>query len=304
MMEASSSSSTYRAALSLNNAGVSFLERGYHVEAIAAFKDSLAIMRACMNSSSSTTDNTTNSSAAALEQAIEQKLQACNTKLACMHKRTSNSVVRGNSSSEGGVDAMIEISPIDDGDVCAMRAALSCMSSSCNKNAAMGVVVVVFPIRLRCAAFEKSFDLQAATVLYNVGLAYLLAATYNKINTAQHQQHLSKKLLATGALRNLSMAHSLFSRNIHTAAAAGDHSGEQQQQHHGDAYQRLCAMLVSGLVLKNMFRLFQSQQQRVKAQQVLASLAMLEAALDASSSGRLLATTTMQEQACLASPAA
>jgi hypothetical protein len=200
--------------------------------------------------------------------------------------------------------------------------ALSCMSSTCKKNTATtaSVAVVVFPIRLRCAAFDKNFDLQAATVLYNVGLAHLLAATYNQhhnnaafLSTPQHQhqqqQHLSKKLLASGALRNLSMAHSLFSRNIHNSTRAASSSNNNNQHVVEDAHQRLCAMLVSGLVLKNMFRLFQSQQQLVKAQQVLASLALLEAAMktsDASSSRVRLLTSTMlqQEEECLASPAA
>lgn len=259
-----SSSKSCRAALALNNSGVSLLERGYYTEAITAFKDSLAIMKALMNN----TDNIS------LEQTIEQKLQACNTKLACMQASSLDSIVD-----------IIEISPIDDGDVSAMRAALSCMSA-CNK-----AMTIVFPIRLRCAAFEMNLDLQVATVLYNVGLASL-AATY----ASSSAQQLSKKLLTTSALRNLSMAHSLFSRNIHNNKS--NHNGGEGEH----AYQRLCAMLVSGLVLKNMFRLFQSQKQLGKAQQVLASLSMLENAMDVDASRRCRFATVQQE--CLVSPAA
>jgi hypothetical protein len=282
-----SSSNVCRASLALNNAGVSFLERGYYPEAIVAFKDSLATMRALMS-------NTGNIS---LEQTIEQKLHACNTKLACMHNRKNK---LSSSSPRGSIDHdILGIIPIDDGDVASMQAALSTTPKA------------VFPIRLRFEAFEKNLELQAATVFYNVGVAHVVVDANNNNNHASSSSSAlqrSKTLLATSALRNLSMAHSLYSRNIYHNSANKSRiqkDGDEQQGQGESAHQRLCAMLVSGLVLKNMLRLFQSQKQLIKAQQVVASLAMLEAAMDDAASGLLVhhdVVTTMQQS--MVSPAA
>lgn len=260
MTKTSSTDLSCRAALSINNMAVSMLELGRVGDAIAAFKDSIAIMRSLM------VDNS-------LEQTVPSKLQACTAKLARAQQQDTSRL---------GV-AAIEVSPIDDGDVTSMKAALSCMSPSSASS-----TMAVFPIRLRCAAFEKNLELQAATVLYNMGIAHLVG-TYKK-DSSSSKQHQSKKLMATGAMRNLSLAHSLFRRNIHNTATNVDNNSTTDH-----AFQRLCAMLVSALVLKNMFRVFQFQKQVTKAQQVLAaSLSMVEAA----SRARFVMTE------CLASSAA
>jgi hypothetical protein len=253
MSTESSTLKNARAALCLNNMGVTMLERGYFREATATFKDSLEIMRALMTPASPAPllGSAAETVYEVQERRIQQKLQSGAAHLA----RTSQTI-------KTLLRSDIEICPLDEGDVSALRFALQCMSSP-SKPAT--TTIVAFPVRLRCTAFEKSLDLQAATVLYNVGLAHLMAHL-----TARPTSSVQERLL-TGALKNLSLAHSLFARTIQTEEASSS-----------EAFQTLCAMLVSAMVLKNMFRIFHNQKQLSKAQQVLASLAMLEAAVDTS----------------------
>jgi hypothetical protein len=251
--ESSSTLKNARAALCLNNMGVTMLERGYFREATATFKDSLEIMRALMTPTPPglVLGSAVESVDEAQERRIEQKLHSGTAHLA----RTSQSI-------KTSLRSDIEICPVDEGDASALRFALQCMSSSPSRPAT--TIVAAFPVRLRCTAFEKSLDLQAATVLYNVGLAHLMAHLTARPTSSAQEKYL------TGALKNLSLAHSLFARTI------------QNDEANNEAFQNLCAMLGSAMVLKNLFRIFHHQKQLCKAQQVLASLAMLEAAVDTS----------------------
>jgi hypothetical protein len=220
--------------LALNNMAVSMLELGCITEALKTFKDSVCMMKSLMSPKEEDCSHQTACPDEIMQTAIQRLVK-------CQRKFEST-----------GSNLRVDISAVDDGDVSAMRSALRYGPS----------FSMASPIRLRDMATKPDdLDIQAGIILYNMGLAHLLAYPSSSISSRTTSK--PSPLLA-GALKYLSVAH-------HVLVGVSDNSN--------DEYRSISGMLVDSLVLGSLFLVLQYSDQIPKARQVMATLELLKEAV-------------------------
>jgi hypothetical protein len=239
---------SYRAALALNNMGVSLLEQGCFNEGLRPLKDSLSIMKGILEHHQHTS-STSNFAVAAThdERNVQLKMQSATILLAeCQ---------MGRSQTEPSQAA--DVYALDHGDLTLMKDALRYGSSSS----------VAFPVYLRStAAFDKDVEQQVAVVLYNISVAILLNHAHGSdtmdTTTTEEQQQESNNILLD-AFQYLSIAQTILSQSI-----------EDTNNHDED--QRLVSMLLTAMVLNMLVQTYKYLNWHQKEQDAMSSLLLLE----------------------------
>lgn len=231
----------YRAALALNNSSVTLLEQGDLQDSIDTFKDALVLMRKYMVSAAEGS-NALASANASLNCAfvMDEMLSAAASRLARTQKKPPFD---------------FNVRPFDDGD-------LSLISSLQQGNLAQHGTA--FPVRLRCdpanpVFVDHNLDIPTAALLYNLGVAHSLVVSTTTTYAAESSPERRKKHMAA-AYQCFSMAHSILSRNIDNCESA---------------FHELQVMLLSGLVLSQLFQMLRSTSRFTEAEEVLATLGWL-----------------------------
>jgi hypothetical protein len=274
---------SFRAAVSLNNMGVCTMEQGHFGAAMATLKDSLFVMKNILNQPLH--ERTTTHS---LERSLQDKLRAARLRLA-------------QSQAQPLSHHSIEIRPCDEGSVMAMKVPLAQVHYGPPPN-------VFIPIRLGSSSHqlpgleedtddhdlqqEDIFKIPSAVILYNLGLSHIIMAhiqqnnktspstyptTSNTTTTAPPQPESQEEgSLLHGGLVCFTMAHGILCQ---PQARGVGMQHQHHHQHHDSAavvsFEILQAMLISGLVLYNLFYVFRMNFQVQEAQDVLQSLSSL-----------------------------
>lgn len=236
LFDSSSSSSSiqalalFRAALAINNCGVSLLEQGHVRDAQKTFREALVLMK---QASCNPTD------AAACE-GIAETLHVASARLV----RAQNSPVHA---------VVFEICAMEDGD----DDQLSRITASLQYGPSLSIF---FPIRIRSTTAVQDDNIQQnlemkrhmAVLLYNQGLSHLLWGQCAVMSqTTLQQKHYST------ALSCLHVAQAVLSQ--HCLAALGHYRKAQQQQQDADPFQKQCALIVQALVVTSLVQVIQVQ---------------------------------------------
>lgn len=240
---------SYRAALALNNMGVSLLEQGCFNEGLRPFKDSLSIMKGILglrfgDCNHHHHSNSTSNAAAHDERNVQLKMQSATILLAeCQ---------MGRSQTEPSEAA--DVYALDHGDLTLMKDALRYGSSSS----------VAFPVYLRStAAFDKDVEQQVAVVLYNISVAILLNHAHVIMDTTITEELQQESNSLSDAFQYLSIAQTILSQSI-----------EDTNNHDED--QRLVSMLLTAMVLNMLVQTYKYLNWHQKEQDAMSSLLLLE----------------------------
>jgi hypothetical protein len=301
MATTSSSSSSnnlvaFRAAVSLNNMGVCTMEHGHFAAALETLKDSLSMMKHIILCHQQPADPTIiivppphDYSSHHLQQ--EEKLQAARRRLALAQAQPF-------------VMNDLNIQPCDDGNVTAMKIPMVMMQQEpCVRNKAddddMGAPPVFIPIRLESSSHElpsgssssssekqeqkeeldQILRIPSAVILYNYGLTHILAHLQNK--TSSSEGTTTTPAGAESSSRHESSSSSLLHGGIvcftcaHGILCQARQAAGQQHHQHAVSFEILQAMLISGLVLRNLFFMFLLNRQVQTAHDVMHSLSSL-----------------------------
>jgi hypothetical protein len=258
---------SYRAAVSLNNMGICTMEHGHFGAAMETLKDSLFIMKNIFLNQLSTAERTTHSLEGSLH---EDALQAARMRLA-------------QSQAQPLLNDFLDIQPCDDCNVTAMKIPIV----QCQYGPPSSTIFV--PIRLGSSShelpsledygdhtqqeqLEHIFKIPSAIILYNYGLSHIIAhlqelKSPRMTNTsgktrATAESHESS--LLHGGIVCFTMSHGILCQARAAVCAGGAVSFEILQ-----------AMLISGLVLRNLFFIFRIKHQVQAAHDVLLSLSSL-----------------------------
>jgi hypothetical protein len=255
----------YRAALSVNNYGVSMMERGHFENAIKTFDDALAIMRqtiihdlvaADMQHSPSSADDSScslSSRPGKISSSAHDALQS-----AVFRLRAAQESCRKN----GGrrPPGTLHIFPIEENDASSMRASIESGPESS----------LCLPIRLRGlphsennTSIDDNTTIPSALILRNHGLAHLLeherqqqqqqrASGFIGLSKMSCYYHLEKAVLS------LSVSHSMLA--------------QYRSESCDDAFDLMRALMLSALVLQNLLRALLHANQHEQAQQVASAL--------------------------------
>jgi hypothetical protein len=227
--DSSSSSSSiqalalFRAALAINNCGVSILEKGRVREAQKTFREALILMKHA----------SCNPTAAAC-QGISETLHTASARLVRAQKSPVHAVV-------------FEICAMEDGndDLSSIKSSLHYGPSSS----------IVFPIRIRSTAdavqdddIQQNLEMNKrhmAILLYNHGLAHLLWGQCAIMSqTTLQQKHYSS------ALSCLHVAQAVISQHL-----------AREQQQDDDPFQKQCSLIVQALVVNSLVQVMHVQNQ-------------------------------------------
>jgi hypothetical protein len=216
----------FRAALAVNNCGVSLLEKGHVREAQKTFREALILMKQAAATNKPTTSTSTTLSC---DTNIKETLQNASARLV----RAQNSPVH----------TVFEISAIEDGDD------LNNIKSSLQYGPSSSLF---FPIRIRSTSQDddnlrqqqQQQQLQMkrpmAIVLYNQAVAHLLwGQSAIMSETSIQQTHYS------AAVSCLTVAQAVLSQHL------------AKDQQHNDDFQRQCTLIVQACVVNSLVLVMQ-----------------------------------------------
>jgi hypothetical protein len=274
---------SFRAAVSLNNMGVCTMEHGHFGAALETLKDSLYIMKNIILNQP-VSERSTNS----LEGfGQEDVLQAARMRLV-------------QAQTQPLVNDFLDIQPCDDCNVTALKIPIIQAAKYGPPSS-----TVFIPIRLGSSSHqlpsleddddnqlelqEQIYKIPSAVILYNFGLTHMLAHLQNKKSlkmtmTASvpkrtpterpHESSLPHESLLHGGIVCFTMAHGILCQE-RGATVCSEEGQQERQQQHAVSFEMLQAMLISGLVLRNLFFMLRMNHQVRAAQDVLQSLSSL-----------------------------
>lgn len=244
------------AALALNNHGASLLERGHFLDAIKTLKESIGVIKHTIVAADPSRS---------LQNHKSHVVGVHGLTVFSVNETLHSATIRLKSCKEltaPPLPSFFDIVAVDENDIAQISASLhSGLASSLS-----------ISVRMRDSRqVEQKSEIPYATILYNHGIAHLLAYEQkllfgegimdggNNNNTRYYQgqprKHLEK------ALRSLSLAHSML---------------DQYRSQCNDACCMMQAMLLSALVLRKLIRVLIYMTKPKEAQQVLMTFSQLD----------------------------
>jgi hypothetical protein len=306
---------SFRAAVSLNNMGVCTMEHGHFAAALETLKDSLYVMKNIIlpgagDDASEQSGRSFNFYYSQHQQQQQQEeenmLQAARRRLAIAQAQPfdMNDFIDIQTCDDGNVTAMKipmmqeKVNNKDD-DVGSPPVFIPIRLESCS-NADFDRNDHDRHQQQVQDQIERMFRIPSAFILYNYGLTHILAHLQDKKSdvstiaaavsgitttaprftsaTESISHESSSQSLLQGGIVCFTCAHGILCQARGGAAASvgdGGAHNERHQHHHAVSFEILQAMLLSGLVLRNLFCLFLLNHQVQTAQNVLNSLSSL-----------------------------